>query len=112
MIKVLKVIDTSYQPLEEISKFPTVNRDLALLVDDGVTFNEMKNIAFQAEKKLLKNVNLFDVYEGKELPKGKKSYALSFELQDQNKTLTDKQIDKSIQKIQAQLEKQTGAQLR
>lgn len=110
--EVLKVIDTSYQPLEEISKFPTVNRDLALLVDDGVTFNEMKNIAFQAEKKLLKNVNLFDVYEGKELPKGKKSYALSFELQDQNKTLTDKQIDKSIQKIQAQLEKQTGAQLR
>ncbi|ARN77616.1 phenylalanine--tRNA ligase subunit beta [Nonlabens spongiae] len=110
--EVLKVIDINYQPLEEISKFPTVNRDLALLVDDGVTFNEMKNIAFQAEKKLLKNVNLFDVYEGKELPKGKKSYALSFELQDQNKTLTDKQIDKSIQKIQSQLEKQTGAQLR
>ena len=110
--EVLKVIDTSYQPLEEISKFPTVNRDLALLVDDSVTFNEMKNIAFQAEKKLLKNVNLFDVYEGKELPEGKKSYALSFELQDQNKTLTDKQIDKSIQKIQSQLEKQTGAQLR
>ncbi len=110
--EVLKVIDTNYLPLEEISKFPTVNRDLALLVDDSVTFNEMKNIAFQAEKKLLKNVNLFDVYEGKELPAGKKSYALSFELQDQNKTLTDKQIDKSIQKIQSQLEKQTGAQLR
>ncbi|MGB5983074.1 MAG: phenylalanine--tRNA ligase subunit beta [Nonlabens sp.] len=110
--EVLKQINSDYKPVEGISRFPSVQRDLALLVDDGVTFKEMKSISLQAERKLLKDVTLFDVYEGEKLPKGKKSYALSFKLQDDNKTLTDKQIDKSMQKIQSSLEKQVAATLR
>jgi phenylalanyl-tRNA synthetase beta chain len=89
-----------------------VNRDLALLVDSQAEFKDLQNIAFQTERELLQSVDLFDVYEGSELPEGKKSYALSFVLQDENKTLTDKQIDKVMNKIQAQLEKQAGAVLR
>lgn len=95
-----------------IPKYPEVRRDFALLLDNGVTFAEIHAIAKQTEKQLLKNVNLFDVYEGKNLPKGKKSYAVSFTLQDENKTLTDKQIDKIMNKLQANFEKQLGAELR
>ncbi|MEL1243090.1 phenylalanine--tRNA ligase subunit beta [Flavobacterium sp. DGU11] len=96
----------------EISKFPEVRRDLALLVDTDVTFDSIYTIARQAEKSLLKDINLFDVYEGKNLPEGKKSYAVSFTLQDSAKTLTDEQIDKIMGKIRQSLETQAGAQLR
>ncbi|AXG74813.1 phenylalanine--tRNA ligase subunit beta [Flavobacterium arcticum] len=96
----------------EISKFPEVRRDLALLVDTNTSFESIYTIARQTEKSLLKDINLFDVYEGKNLPEGKKSYAVSFILQDNNKTLTDEQIDKSMNKIRTNLEKNAGAQLR
>lgn len=96
----------------EISKFPEVRRDLALLVDNNKTFENIYATAKQTEKSLLKDINLFDVYEGKNLPEGKKSYAVSFTLQDNNKTLTDAQIDKVMNKIIQNLEKQVGAQLR
>ena len=95
----------------EISKFPEVRRDLALLLDKEVSFESIYNIAKQAEKSLLKDISLFDVYEGNNLPEGKKSYAVSFMLQD-SKTLTDEQIDKIMGKIRQSLETQTGAQLR
>lgn len=96
----------------EISKFPEVRRDLALLVDSSTSFENIYTIARQTEKSLLKDINLFDVYEGKNLPEGKKSYAVSFILQDNNKTLTDEQIDKIMNKIRINLEKNAGAQLR
>ena len=96
----------------EMSKFPTVRRDLALLLDAEVDFNKIYNASFQAEKNLLKEVNLFDVYEGDKLPDGKKSYAVSFIIEDKSKTLTDKVVDKIMTKIQKSLEKQFGAELR
>lgn len=96
----------------EITKFPEVRRDLALLVDDAVTFDSIYAIARQTEKALLKDISLFDVYQGANLPEGKKSYAVSFLLQDSTKTLTDEQIDKIMGKIRQNLETQTGAQLR
>ncbi|WP_299610397.1 phenylalanine--tRNA ligase subunit beta [uncultured Aquimarina sp.] len=96
----------------EIPKFPEVRRDFALLLDNTVSFEEIHTIANQTEKKLLKNINLFDVYEGKNLPKGKKSYAVSFTLQDEHKTLTDKQIDKIMNKLQHNFENRLGAELR
>ncbi|WP_298553802.1 phenylalanine--tRNA ligase subunit beta [uncultured Algibacter sp.] len=95
-----------------IPKYPEVRRDFALLLDDNVTFESIYKIAKQSEKQLLRDVNLFDVYQGKNLPKGKKSYAVSFTLQDENKTLTDKQIDKIMSKLQTSFEKQLGAELR
>ncbi len=98
--------------VKALSKYPEVKRDLALLLDDEIKFSNLYNAAFQSEKKLLKNVDLFDVYTGDKLPKGKKSYALSFVLQDKNKTLTDKQIDKIMQKLQDAFTKQFGAELR
>ncbi|WP_299104672.1 phenylalanine--tRNA ligase subunit beta [uncultured Tenacibaculum sp.] len=102
--KKLKVVD--------LPKFPAVKRDLALLLDDKVEFKEIYNLAFQSERKLLKDVDLFDVYEGDKLPEGKKSYAVSFVLQDENKTLADKQIDKIMQKLQQTFEKNLDAVLR
>ncbi|MDH6358618.1 phenylalanine--tRNA ligase subunit beta [Parabacteroides sp. PF5-9] len=96
----------------EISKFPAVKRDLALLLDKKVPFAEIEKIAFESERKLLKNVLLFDVYEGKNLPADKKSYGVSFYLQDENKTLNDKQIDTIMKKIQTGLEQKLQAQLR
>ncbi|WP_430413130.1 phenylalanine--tRNA ligase subunit beta [Kordia sp.] len=97
---------------KDIPKFPKVRRDFALLIDEKTTFAEIHTIAKQSERNLLKEVNLFDVYEGKNLPKGKKSYAVSFTLQDEHKTLTDKQIDKIMNKLQQSFEKQLGAELR
>lgn len=97
---------------KEISKYPSVSRDLALLLDKGILFEQIEQIAYKAEKKLLKEVSLFDVYEGKNLPDGKKSYAVNFVLQDDEKTLTDNQIDAIMKKIQNSLEQQLGAQLR
>lgn len=96
----------------EISKFPAVKRDLALLLDKNILFDQIEKIAYKAERKLLKNVSLFDVYEGKNLPEGKKSYAVNFVIQDDEKTLNDKQIDGIMQKIQKSLESELGAQLR
>jgi len=95
-----------------IPKYPEVRRDFALLLDNSVTFEDIHTIAKQTEKQLLKNVNLFDVYEGENLPKGKKSYAVSFTLQDEHKTLNDKQIDKIMSKLQANFENKLGAELR
>lgn len=97
---------------EEIPRFPEVRRDLALLLDQGVTFQELYHQAFQTEQKLLKAVQLFDVYTGDKLPAGKKSYALSFYLQDARKTLTDTQIDAIMKKLQQAFEKEFAAELR
>jgi len=97
---------------KDIPKFPEVKRDFALLLDDAITFKEVHDIARQTEKKLLKNIALFDVYKGKKLPKGKKSYAVSFTLLDESKTLTEKQIDKIMSKLQQRYEKELGAELR
>jgi len=96
----------------EISKFPEVKRDLALLIDKSISFSEIEKIAFETERKLLKRVNLFDVYEGKNLEPGKKSYAVSFVLQDDNKTLTDSQIESIMKKLQVNYETKLGAKLR
>lgn len=96
----------------DLSKFPAVKRDLALLLDKAVQFAEIQKIAQESERKLLKDVTLFDVYEGKNLPAGKKSYAVSFYLEDETKTLNDKQIDAIMKKIQTNLEQKLGAQLR
>ena len=93
----------------EIAKYPEMRRDLALLLDKDVTFENVYRIAKLTEKSLLKNINLFDVYEGDKLPEGKKSYAVSFVMQDNSKTLTDVQIDKVMSKIMTQLEKELGA---
>lgn len=96
----------------DISKFPTVKRDLALLLDKNISFAEVEKIAYQADKKLIKEISLFDVYEGKNLPENKKSYAISFTLQDEEKTLNDKQIDSLMNRIQQNLKDKLGAQLR
>ncbi|ARV08392.1 phenylalanine--tRNA ligase subunit beta [Winogradskyella sp. PC-19] len=95
-----------------IPKYPEVRRDFALLIDNSVSFEDIFTISKQTEKQLLKNINLFDVYEGKNLPAGKKSYAVSFTIQDENKTLTDKQIDKIMSKLQTNFETKLGAELR
>ena len=101
--------DLNYKPL---SKFPSVRRDLALVVDKSITFGQLKDIALKAERKLLKDVGIFDIYEGDKIEEGKKSYALSFVLQDENKTLTDKIIDKTMKKLLQAFEKEAGAKLR
>ncbi|MGL5620007.1 MAG: phenylalanine--tRNA ligase subunit beta, partial [Tannerellaceae bacterium] len=110
--QLLKEANSNKVTATEISKFPAVKLDLALLIDKSVQFSEIVKIAFDSEKKLLKDVTLFDVYEGKNLPAGKKSYAVSFFLQDENKTLNDKQIDAIMKKVQTNLESKLGAQLR
>ena len=97
---------------KELSKFPEVKRDLALLIDKEVTFSALRDIAFAAERKLLKRVSLFDVYEGDKLPEGKKSYALSFVLEDKTQTLTDKMIEQAMANLTAQFERKAGAQVR
>lgn len=109
LLKAIKNVKVSYK---EISKFPAVKRDLALLLDKKVQFAEIEKIAYETEKKLLKDVELFDVYEGKNLEAGKKSYAVSFLLQDETTTLNDKQIDKIMSKLVANLENKLGAKLR
>lgn len=97
---------------KEISKFPEVKRDFALLLDQSVSFKDIHAMALETERKLLKEVNLFDVYTGKNLPEGKKSYAVSFTLLDENKTLTDKQIDKIMAKLEKNFTEKLGASLR
>ena len=98
--------------IQAISKFPSVNRDLALLVNHDVSFESLRKAAQETEKKLVTSIQLFDVYEGKGVPEGKKSYGLSFTLNDQHKTLTDKQVDKVIKKIFDRIQKDFGAELR
>lgn len=97
---------------QEISNYPKVSRDLALLVDKSVTFLQIEEVAYSSERNLLKRVELFDVYEGKNLPEGKKSYAVNFVLQDESKTLTDKQIEKIMNNLIRNLEQRLGASLR
>jgi len=108
----MKVIKKNQVLYTEISKFPAVSRDLALLVDKNVEFAQIEQIARQTEKKLLKKVELFDVYEGDKLPAGKKSYAVNFILQDEEKTMGDKQIDAIMQKLIANIKKNLNAELR
>ena len=110
--QLMKEIKKAKVTFSEISKFPAVKRDLALLLDKSVQFSEVEKIAKDSDRKLLKEVSLFDVYEGKNLPAGKKSYAVSFFMQDESKTLNDKQIDAIMKKIQTNLEQKLGAQLR
>ncbi|WP_223547983.1 phenylalanine--tRNA ligase subunit beta [Aestuariivivens sp. NBU2969] len=109
---ILELVKRNMITFKPISKYPQVRRDFALLLDEHISFSDIYRIAKQSERQLLKDVNLFDVYQGKNLPKGKKSYAVSFTLQDDNKTLTDKQIDKIMDKLQTNFEKQLGAELR
>lgn len=109
------LIELSYsEPLKynEVSKFPLVRRDFALLIDDNVHFEVLKETALKTDRKILKEVRLFDVYQGENLEKGKKSYGLSFTFQDNAKTLTDKQVDKVMDKLKQNFEKEFGAQLR
>ena len=108
---ILKLISNKIK-FTEIPKYPEVRRDLALLLDQAVTYESIYTIAKQTEKSLLKNIDLFDVYEGQNLPEGKKSYALSFSIQDSSKTLTDEQIDKIMSKLQKNFETELGAVLR
>ncbi|NIJ44708.1 phenylalanyl-tRNA synthetase beta chain [Wenyingzhuangia heitensis] len=109
---VLKVSQNNKLKVTPLPKYPSVKRDLALLLDKNVAFKDLYNTAFQSEKQLLKEVDLFDVYEGDKLPEGKKSYALSFVLRDENKTLEEKQIEKIMAKLQNSFEKQFEATLR
>lgn len=109
---VMKTVRNQVVKYTEISKFPAVSRDLALLIDQSVEFGKIEQIAYQTEKKMLKAVTLFDVYEGKNLPAGKKSYAVNFILQDTEKTMSDKVIDGIMQKLILQFTKQLGAELR
>lgn len=109
---VLDAIQKKQLKVDEIPRFPSTQRDFALLLDQAVKFDDLKNLAFKTDKKILKNVDLFDVYEGDKLPEQKKSYALRFKFMDEKKTLTDKQVDKVMQKLQNQFETKFGATLR
>ena len=109
LLDMTKKVKVSYS---DLSKYPEVRRDLALLIDKSVRFSEIEKIAYTSERKLLKAVSLFDVYEGKNLPQDKKSYAVSFTIQDENQTLTDKQIDAVMSKLIKNFEQQIGASLR
>lgn len=110
--ELMRVVRNNKVGYAEISKYPAVKRDLALLIDKSVTFAQIEQIARETEKKLLKNVTLFDVYEGKNLEEGKKSYAVSFTLQDDTQTLNDKQIDKVMNRLMENFEKRLGAKQR
>ena len=109
---IIEFVQQHKTEFRDIPKYPSVRRDFALLLDEKVSFSDIYDIATKAERKVLKDVELFDVYQGKNLPEGKKSYAVSFTFLDENKTLTDKQVDKIMSKLQQQFEKQLGASLR
>ena len=97
---------------KELPKFPEVKRDFALLLDENVTFAQIRQAAFSTEKRLLKQVSLFDVYRGNKIPEGKKQYAVSFVLQDPEKTLTDQYVEQVMTKLLNTFIKQFGATLR
>lgn len=109
---VLRMLPSKNVKYSEISKYPEVRRDLALIVADEITFAQIESVAYQTEKKLLKSVSLFDVYRGDKLPEGTKQYAVSFVLQDKEKTLTDKQIEAIMQKLIKTFEQKLNSQLR
>ncbi|MFM7729123.1 MAG: phenylalanine--tRNA ligase subunit beta, partial [Flavobacteriales bacterium] len=109
---VLKAIPSKRTSYKQPEKFPAVRRDLSLLIDKAVRYADIEKVAFDTERKLLRDVNLFDVYEGKNLDAGKKSYAVSFTLQDTTKTMTDQQVDQVMTRIQAALLEKLGAGLR
>ncbi|GAB3918772.1 phenylalanine--tRNA ligase subunit beta [Mucilaginibacter boryungensis] len=109
---ILQLVRKNVVVNQDIPKFPSVRRDLSMLVDKAVTFNQLKQVAQKTERKMIKEVNVFDVYEGDKLPSGKKSYALSFIIQDDEKTLTDKAIDSLMQKLIYNLGKESGAEIR
>jgi phenylalanyl-tRNA synthetase beta chain len=109
---ILDMVKRNKITFKAIAKYPEVRRDFALLLDEKVSFKDIYTIANKTERQLLKKVSLFDVYQGKNLPQGKKSYAVSFTLQDENKTLTDNQIDKIMKTLQGNFEKELGAELR
>ena len=108
----LKIIKKNKIINKEVNKFPQVRRDLSLLIDKNITFEGLKTIAFKTDKKFIKEVGVFDVYEGNKLPEGKKSYALYFILQDEGQTLSDKQIELVMQKLIQNFEQQAGAEIR
>ncbi|MBC7416706.1 MAG: phenylalanine--tRNA ligase subunit beta [Pedobacter sp.] len=108
----LKIIKKNKIINKEVNKFPQVRRDLSLLIDKNITFEVLKTIAFKTDKKFIKEVGVFDVYEGNKLPEGKKSYALYFILQDEGQTLSDKQIELLMQKLIGNFEQQAGAEIR
>ncbi len=109
---ILELLKMNRIKFSELNKFPAVTRDLSMLLDKTVQFQQLHDTASKAERKLLKSVSLFDVYEGKNLPEGKKSYAMRFVLHDESKTLQDKEIEKSMQRIQSALEREFNIQLR
>jgi phenylalanyl-tRNA synthetase beta chain len=109
ILKAIKNHKATYTPL---LKYPEVKRDLALLIDKEVQFSVIKALAFRTEKQILRSVNIFDVYEGTNLPEGKKSYAVSFILQDEEKTLNEKQIEKTMSRLINVYEREIGAQIR
>ncbi|MCZ8285619.1 MAG: phenylalanine--tRNA ligase subunit beta, partial [Bacteroidia bacterium] len=109
---VLSLLGKTKLEFTEIPKFPSVRRDLALLIDKKTSYKELEELAFSTERKLLKAVNLFDIYMGDKLEAGKKSYALSFTLQDEEATLNDKQIDTVMQKLIKNYTEKMGATLR
>jgi phenylalanyl-tRNA synthetase beta chain len=108
---ILKIISAKIK-FTELNKFPSVKRDYALLIDEQVTFDQIYSIVKQVDKNIIKDVTLFDVYQGDKIEQGKKSYAISVLMEDSTKTLTDSVVDKIMGKIQYQLENNVGAQLR
>ena len=109
---VLQLLESNKIIFKEISKYPIVKRDFALLLDNNISFQQVYNVALATDNKLLKDMTLFDVYEGKNLPEGKKSYAVSFTIADEKKTLTDSQVDKLMKQLQSGFERELGAKLR
>ena len=110
--EVLQLLKYQKTKLSPISKFHPVKRDLSLLLNDTINYSDLEQIAFEVERKILKKVELFDIYQGSKLPEGKKSYALSFILQSDESTLKDKQIENTMQKLQKAFQDKLGAELR
>ncbi len=109
---ILQQFNPAIRPYQPVAKYPEVRRDLSMVLEQEVKFEEIRKVAMKTESRLLKSVTIFDVYEGDKIEKGKKSYALSFILQDEEKTLTDKQIDKIMRNIAQKIEKEFAAQIR
>ena len=109
MLKAMKGFQIS---MNEIPKYPEVRRDLSMIIDKTIPFSRIRDIALKSAKEMVKSVTLFDVYESEKLEKGKKSYAVGIVLQDKSKTLTDKEIDKIMNRLQGNLEKQIDARIR